>query len=774
MKKTFRKLLIYGTVLAVCGCRGAGQRETWEKEFADPSDIYRPQPFWHINGTLTTEGIRKQLSDAIQGDGFGGVAILPLNPGGMWGNQGICPGTTPVYLSEGYFNRYRDILECSAEQGAQVILYDDVDFPSGTAGGKLGEQFPQYTRKRLCKTEEEAIGPKNVKIAVPLRDSFMGAAAMNTLTLERIDLGEFVTDNTLEWQVPEGTWKIMSFAMENHVDNHVDYMEPKAVKEFMKMTYDQYAERFEPYFGNTITKTFFDDVGYYGIENYWNPELSGLFEKRYGKKAALYYPALWYDIGPETDAARVALFGLRAEAMGDGFPLCVAEWCDRYGLQSMGHPPGNYEPTTVDMYGDPFKFYRHVHIPLMDAIHGYPYGRPGFKLISSAADAFDKQLVGAEIYGNYSDRETDSAMLYRVAMEVMARGVNFLVPHGMWYEPDTVKIPPLIAHYNPRLAPALPGYNDFAGRSTFLLQGGRRVADIALLFPIQSLEAWYAWETGRPRCGKDVPPGTDYNRIGDLLTGQIQRDFTFLHPEDFVTDKYQIGNGQIKLNTPSTGQTYKLLIMPSGKVLSVETLRKIRDYYRSGGKILATNLLPSRSAEFGQDAEAVALVREIFGIDPEAPMPARQVSSSNENGGKTIFLPQAESTALAAAIDSLLPDPDVRVDPVETLAAAGLPGQPLLGVERFRDLPADELGMFSYIHKQKEGQDIYLFANSTDKPVDTQVSLKGKLKLEKWNPHTGTIGKWEDVEYDRHADGTIYTRIRLMLEPVSAVFAIGK
>lgn len=51
-------------------------------------------------------------------------------------------------------------------------------------------------------------------------------------------------------------------------------------------------------------------------------------------------------------------------------------------------------------------------------------------------------------------------------------------------------------------------------------------------------------------------------------------------------------------------------------------------------------------------------------------MPARQVSSSNENGGKTIFLPQAESTALAAAIDSLLPDPDVRVDPVETLAAS--------------------------------------------------------------------------------------------------------
>ena len=38
--------------------------------------------------------------------------------------------------------------------------------------------------------------------------------------------------------------------------------------------------------------------------------------------------------------------------MGEGYPKKVGEWSERHDLVSMGHPPGNYEPTAVDMYGD--------------------------------------------------------------------------------------------------------------------------------------------------------------------------------------------------------------------------------------------------------------------------------------------------------------------------------------------------------------------------------------------------------------------------------------
>ena len=54
----------------------------------------------------------------------------------------------------------------------------------------------------------------------------------------------------------------------------------------------------------------FDDVSYVSMERTWTPAITGLFESRYGRPAALYYPALFYDIGPETAAARVAFYDL--------------------------------------------------------------------------------------------------------------------------------------------------------------------------------------------------------------------------------------------------------------------------------------------------------------------------------------------------------------------------------------------------------------------------------------------------------------------------------
>lgn len=776
MKRNITTIAI-SSFFILAGCTSLSAPSDGVKEmqtnFVNPPNAYRPQPFWHINGELTKKGIYEQITDAYQKDGFGGVAILPLTPARMWGEDGVCPGTTPEYLSEGYFDRYRDILECSKKLGTEVILYDDVDFPSGVLGGRMRKEFPQYTQKRLSKKERDIIGPQRIHEQVPVKDMYMGSVAMNMENGERTDLTDMVTDGILDWNAPEGKWKVMSFFLEYNVDSRLDYMDVEAVDHFISMTYEQYLKRFSSFFGETVRRTFFDDVGYLGNSRYWNVALTELFEKRYGRKAVLYYPALWYDIGTETEAARVAFYGLRAELIGEGYPKKVGEWSARHDLISMGHPPGNYEPTAVDMYGDPFKYYRHVPVPLMDAIHGYPYGRPGFKLISSAADVHDRPNVAVEIYGNYM-AEMDSFMLYRGAMELMVRGANLFVPHGMWYNPDIVKIPPLIAHYSKLLGPALHRYSDYVARSVSLLQDGNRVADIAVLYPIESLEGWYELDNpNRPTIGKDVPPATDYNRISDMLTGQIRQDFTFVHPEELVKDKYKIINDELCLSTSITHQEYKLLIMPSSQVLSVEALKKIKAFYEAGGKILATHQLPNKSAEFGRDKELVCIIQDIFDINPLETMPNKQVSVSNQQGGKAIFLPLAEKDLLAKAIDTLLPDPDVRIGMVNQLNQPDALHRPLLGVDEYRNLPSEKLGMLSYIHKQKLGKDIYFFANSTDHSIKTNVMLKGRLILEAWNPYTGTFGEKIEVKYEKKDDGLTYTTFVLNLSPVNSVFIIG-
>ena len=81
-------------------------------------------------------------------------------------------------------------------------------------------------------------------------------------------------------------------------------------------------------------------------------------------------------------------------------------------------------------------------------------------------------------------------MLYRSAMDLFSRGVNFVVPHGMWYNPDEVYISPLVSSNSQKLAPALPDYSNFVGRSCMLLQGGKRIANIGVLYPFEELAGW--------------------------------------------------------------------------------------------------------------------------------------------------------------------------------------------------------------------------------------------------------------------------------------------
>ena len=310
-RKTTFYAIIAATVVAlgiiVYGRDSFYRRDSWKNDFVNPPSRFRPQPFWHLNGHLTTEGIRKQVQDAYRKDGFGGVAILPLSPEKSWTNGEMTPGTTPEYMTEGYFERYEDILECSAEQGTEVILYDDINFPSGTAWNRIRDEFPHLTKKQLSMRERDFTGPATVTETIPVHGQFMGVVAMNVETGERIDLTDLVQDSTLRWNVPQGKWKLMAFTLELAGSSKIDYMDTTAVRTFISLTYDRYAERFSDFFGNTITKTFFDDVGCYP-NRCWNIGMSELFEKRYGKKAVLYYPALWYDIGPETQAARVAFF----------------------------------------------------------------------------------------------------------------------------------------------------------------------------------------------------------------------------------------------------------------------------------------------------------------------------------------------------------------------------------------------------------------------------------------------------------------------------------
>ena len=110
--------------------------------------------------------------------------------------------------------------------------------------------------------------------------------------------------------------------------------------------------------------------------------------------------------------------------------------------------------------------------------------------------------------------------------------------------------------------------------------------------------------------------------------------------------------------------------------------------------------------------------------------------NDNSNNGKAVFLPELTFDGLNYALE--------LTNTVKDVILGTLP-----------DLNSSE-GCLSYIHKNKEGRDFYFFANSTDKHIDTEVSLRGKMTLELWNPYTGEITPVSDVLY-KEKNGQIYS-----------------
>lgn len=664
------------------------------------------------------------------------------------------PVPDPGYLSAEYFASLRQVLEHSKQNGRKIVFYDEVGFPSGMANHTAPTAL---TRQALRKTEETLNGPIEYHATIPNEGTLMAVVAMNTTTRNRVNLAPLVHENALKWPVPAGTWKVMVFqsvptkprGFGTDYNGAVDYLDPAAVEWFVDAVYGPHAREIGQYFGNTLTMTFFDDVGIWPEEKTWTGKFNEWFKAGTGKDPAVYYPALWEDIGPETESARVAFFDTRAEMLADGFPKVVTDWGAKHSLQVSGHCPGNYNLQPVDMNGDPFKFYRAQPIPMADVIFGYPHGRDGFKLISDGADLYDKPIVAAETFGPFTPAGQIAG--YRRAMELYVRGITRLVGAS-----DGGREPEIGG-------PAT--YAEWAGRNSQMLQGGRRVSDIAIYYPIADLQAFYRFDapefTKEMRSGSFVPYDADFGAIGEMLMNEAHRDFTFLHPDVLLSEKVKIDGPSLKLDNRVNWQSWRVLILPGQRVISLKALEKIKSYYDAGGTVLATSLLPSKAAELAGNEDAAlendrkvqALVKAIFAIDSAGTMPdSGSPVNSNDADGKAVFIRVPSSTIIEQTLDKLGTAPDVRFDNNPIVSSGG--------------------GAFSYVHKEKEGRQIYFFANSSNDRVHTTVEVRGRIKPELWDPLTGGVTPLSNVDYVQRGEKE-YTQFPLQLEAVTAVFAVG-
>ena len=301
---------------------------------------------------------------------------------------------------------------------------------------------------------------------------------------------------------------------------------------------------------------------------------------------------------------------------------------------------------------------------------------------------------------------------------------------------------PELSHRNPIYREGLYAFNTFLARLNVMLRNDARyVTDIAVLYPIETMQGEHRFDGPLTAYEGGVAiPEMDYVQIGLRLTERLGRDFMFLHPEVLAQSCRAGGKTLLTLENDRQYNTFTTLIVPSSKTISAANLEKILAFFEAGGRVVFTTRMPEKSTEPGQDARIAELTEKLL------PRTLRESGRPNENkqGGRVVFLPDPTTEAIGRALDSQPGTFDVEWN-------SG--SRPL-----------------RYIHKRLDGKNIYYLANLDDSTFDSEIRLKGKMRLALWDPHTGEIAPVE-ARHLRQKTGTV-TSVPLRLESSRSVFLV--
>lgn len=542
--------------------------------------------------------------------------------------------------------------------------------------------------------------------------------------------------NCIECTVPEGNWKLMVFNCVKDGTKGMDYLSKEAVRAYIDITYEAYYQRFEKYFGTTITTAFYDESCFWNSnENYgvagarfWTPNFNEDFARIYGEEVnpILYYPALFEDIGEATAEARDRLQYVRTTLFAENYIGQIDQWCKEHSIQLTGHMNEEQSKNPVGIHGDLMRVFQHQAIPGIDLIWNYGQAQNAYKIVSSSAYNWDKQLVMVEAFGAIDNATPET--LYKGTMDLYAKGINFMVPHAVWYDMNNVVFKPELSYRNPQFAKDLPAFSEYVSRLNAILQQGRHVADIAVLYPIDYLEAEFLFNGTY-----NEPARANYMDVGEYLSLTARHDFTYLHP-DVLDSNCTVENGILKLNNENNYESYKVVVMTGSEVISLKNLQKIYDFWQSGGSVIAVGTLPSKGITVSEDAAVVALMEEMFAEE----------TTVSVAGGKAIQIRRANQ--LDQALEQAADYYDVQINDVP---------EKLNG------------GNFSYIHKVIEDCDVWFFANSSATEFTADIILDGEYSsLELWDPVTGEKTAVES----RVENGK--TTITMTLDKVSSMFVV--
>jgi len=646
------------------------------------------------------------------------------------------------------------------DAGLALWLYDEHGYPSGAAFGITLRDHPEWEAWGLYETGARTSGgpvsldlPPGVlvrAVAFPLRDDQTGAGETTAPTPAldlggAVDLAANVRDGKLTWEAPAGEWYVMlltqgplyegTHAQLSLADKlpYINLLMPEPTARFLEVTHDAYAAHLrgsrgdgqdDRDLGRYFISTFTDEPSLMSMflkkQPYrilpWSPNLPVEFEKRRGYPLAPVIPALFEDAVPSKQA-RYDFWLTVGELVSENFFGQIQDWCRKHNVLSGGHPLYE-EPllTHVPLYGDFFRCARRLDAPSIDCLTSIPRDVPWYiaRLISSAAELEGRTVTMCETSDHvqrYRAKGDDRPV--RPVSEDEIRGTcNRLIANGITTITSYYSFAGLDDDQLQRL-------NTWIGRCTTMLEGGQQIADIALVYPIETL--WPRFTPAHHMTEDSPYEARKVERVYRAASESLYRagrDFTYIDSRTLCEGS--IENGALNFN----GRSWRVIVLPCADTLPMKAWENLEAFHRTGGIVIALADLPANSETEFPSPRVQEIGRTLFqGELKYAASPA---------GGVGIFLPLGSVAMFPSILDALIA-PDVRV--------------------------SGQNSPIRYTHRRVDGHEVFFLINDSETAWQGSVSLCATGQGERWDPETGSVSTVESSD-----------NIAVQLSPYGAAF----
>ncbi len=607
------------------------------------------------------------------------------------------------------------------EAGLSLWLYDECGYPSGSARDLTLKGHPEWAARGLLVAEAHAADGAAVDLALPPGRLVLAAALPRrggvVALAEARDLGGAVAAGRLVWQAPAGEWFVVAMTDDLiYEGTHaaislaykkpcIDLLTPEPTARFIEETHARYAARLGRDLGRTFVATFTDEPS---LQNLWFRPMpyrvlpwSLTFEREFGRRRGRelrpLLPALVAEAGPDGAWARYAFWSTVGELVEENYFGQLQRWCRQHGLASGGHLLMEESLVShVPLYGDFFRCVRRLDAPSIDCLTSLPPEVPWSvaRLIGSAADLEGRAVTMCEV-SDHSQRyrpQGDTRPVRTVTEDEIRGTCHRLIWGGINTLTSYYAFKDLTDEQLRRL-------NMQIGRCQTLLRGGHQVADVAVLYPVESL--WPAFVPAH-KGATDAPAARRVESVFDGVSQSLyaaNRDFAYV-------DARALCEASVRGGALAHGALrWRVLVLPAVDTLPLEAWEQVARFWRAGGAVVAVGARPANSATELPSTRVQELARELFG---EGGGP---VSATNAAGGVGVLLP--------SGLLALTP----RV--VDALSARDVCG-------------GREAGPVRVTRRRIDGRDVLFAINDSAAAWEGVLRFSGVGPDERWDPVTGT------------------------------------